>query len=49
MRSSRSQFKCALRQCRVEELAINSTKLAIYMQNRDINAFLERVQKTYYF
>ena len=39
MRSSRAQFKYALRQCRLEELAINSTKLAIYMQNREINAF----------
>ena len=39
MRSSRAQFKYALRQCRPEELAINSTKLANYMQNREIKAF----------
>ena len=39
MRSSRAQFKYALRKCRLKELAINSTKLANYTQNREINAF----------
>ena len=45
MRSSRAQFKYALRQCRLEELAINSTKLANYMQNREINAFWKECKK----
>ena len=42
MRSSRAQFKYALRQCRLKELLINSTKLANYKQNREINAFWKR-------
>ena len=45
MRSSRAQFKYALRQCRLEDLAINSTKLANYMQNREINAFWKECKK----
>ena len=44
MRSSRAQFKYALRQCRLE-LAINSTKLANYMQNREISAFWKELCK----
>ena len=47
MRSSHAQFKYALRQCRLEELAINSSKLANYMQNREINAFWKE-KKNYF-
>ena len=39
MRSPRAQFKYALRQCKLEELTINSTKLENYMQYREVNAF----------
>ena len=39
MRSPRAQFQYALRQGRLEELVINCTKLANYMQSREINAF----------
>ena len=45
MRSSRAQFKYALKQSRLEELAINSSKLANYVQNREINAFWKECQK----
>ena len=47
MRSSRAQFKYALRQCRLEELAINSTKLSNYKQNREINGFSKNAKETY--
>ena len=45
MRLSRAQFKYALRQCRLEELAINSTTLANYMQNREINSLWKECKK----
>ena len=45
MRSSRAQFKYALRQCRLKELLINSTKLANYKQNREIKAFWKECKK----
>ena len=38
MRSSRAQFKYVLRQCRLKELAISSTKLANCIQNREIKS-----------
>ena len=44
-RSSCTQFKYALRQCRLEELTINSTKLANCMKNREINAFWKECKK----
>ena len=45
MRSSRAQFKYALKQWRLEKLAINSLKLTKYMQNREINAFWKESKK----
>ena len=41
----RAQTIYALRQCRLKELAINSTKLANYMQNREISAFWKECKK----
>ena len=39
MRMSRAQFKYALRQCRLEERSITSTKLAYHMQSHEFNDF----------
>ena len=41
MSIARARFKYALKQCRLEKIIINSSKLAyiIYMQCRDINSF----------
>ena len=45
----RAQFKYTLKQCRLEELAVNRSKLANYIQNREINAFWKECKNTYYF
>ena len=45
MRMSRAQFKYALRQCRLEEHSITSTKLAYHMRSHEFNDFWKEVRK----
>ena len=45
MRSSRAQFKYALRQCKLDERLIVSEKLADHMKNHEINDFLKDIRK----
>ena len=45
MRMSRAQFKYALRQCRLEERSITSTKLAYHMQSHEFNDFWKEIRK----
>ena len=42
---SRAQFKYALRQCRLEERSITSTKLAYHMQSHEFNVFWNEIRK----
>ena len=42
---SRAQFKYALRQCRLEERSITSTKLAYHMQSHEFNDFCKEIRK----
>ena len=45
MKMSRAHFKYALRQCRLEERSITSTKLAYYMQSHEFNIFGKEIRK----
>ena len=45
MRMSRAQYKYALRQCRLEENSITSTKLAYHMQSHEFNDFWKKIRK----
>ena len=45
MRMSRAPFKYALRQCRLEERSITSTKLAYHMQSHEFNDFWKKIRK----
>ena len=45
MRMSRAQYKYALRQCRLEEHSITSTKLAYHMQSHEFNDFWKEIRK----
>ncbi len=45
MSVARARFKYALRQCRLDEQTIASTKLASYMQCHDVNNFWKEVRK----
>ena len=42
---SRAQFKYALRQCRLEECSITSTKLAYHMKSHEFNDFGKEIRK----
>ena len=42
---SRAQFKYALRQYRLEERSITSTKLAYHMQSHEFNDFRKKIRK----
>ena len=45
MRMTRAQFKYALRQCRLEDRSIISTKLAYHMQSHEFNEFWKEIRK----
>ena len=45
MRSSRAQFKYALRQCKLDERLIVSKELADHMKNHGINDFWKNIRK----
>ena len=45
MRMSCAQFKYALRQCRLEERSITSTKLAYHMRSLEFNDFWKEIRK----
>ena len=45
MRTSRAQFKYALRQCKLDERLIVSKKLADHMKNHEINNFWKDIRK----
>ena len=45
MSSARARFKYALRQCRLDELTISSTKLADSMNNHDVDSFWKDIRE----
>ena len=45
MSSARARFKYALRQCRLHELTISSTKLADSMDNHDVDSFWKDIRE----
>ena len=45
MTSARARFKYALRQCRLDELTISSTKLADSMDNHDVDSFWKDIME----
>ena len=47
MSSARARFKYALRQCRLDELTISSTKHAGSMDNHDVDSFWKDIRERY--
>ena len=45
MSSARARFKYALSQCRLDELTISSTKLAVTMDSYDVDSFWKYIRK----
>ena len=45
MSSARARFKYAVRQCRLDELTISSTKLADSMDNHDVESFWKDIRE----